>query len=250
MLPTDNNQEPLRIIGTPVMENGCFVLKEFAIIDKVCGWICPCCGNEVSICPTRSGEQTFSCSICNTPFRVNVNGDASTFLPSKKSNPARGLLITPVEEPVGPQQPVAPGPMAPASPGPVAPGPMAPGPMAPGPDGPSGGGATVIGNRPSKGYLQWGGIFSRKKHILREGHNTIGRKDSQKHSDVEFDDPEMSRQSVCIDALPGNEFMFNVNKSLNPVKVNGKVIYQGFCIKLRNGDEITMGKTNITFKID
>jgi len=228
MFPTDNKQDPLRIIGTPVMENGSFVLKEFAIIDKICGWICPCCGNEVRICPTQSGEQTFNCSICNTPFRVNVNGEANTFLPSRKARPAKGLLITPVKEAVGPK-----------------------GPEPRVPEKPSEGSETVIGNKQlSKGYLQWGGVFSRKKYILKSGANMIGRKDSQKPSDVEFDDPEMSRQSVRIDALPGNEFMFNVNKSLNPVKVNGKVIYQGFCIKLRNGDEITMGKTTITFKID
>jgi len=101
----------------------------------------------------------------------------------------------------------------------------------------------------SNGCLLWGSLFSKKKYRLKMGSNTIGRKDSQKPSDLEFDDPEMSRQSVRIDVMPGNEFMFNVNKSLNPVMVNGKTIYQGFCIKLRDDDEITMGKTTITFRI-
>lgn len=221
MTPIESNQNALRIIGTPVMKEGRYVLNEFAILNKECGWICPCCNNEVRICPSVGGQQVFSCSTCHTEFQVNVDCQADTFLPTKKKKPAMGLLITP----------------------------MAVTPAPPMPNGPVSG-----GEQRHEAFLQWGGMFSKKKYLLQQGQTFIGRKDRQKPSDVEFDDPEMSRQSVRIDIVPdekgGLAYMFCVLKSLNPVMVNGKAIDQGLTIKLYNGDNITMGKTTMTFKIN
>lgn len=224
MTPADNESQPLRIIGTPVKENGVYILHEFALIGRECGWICPQCNNEVRICPSEAGGQTFTCSVCNASFQVTVDSDADTFLPTKKPRPAMGMLIAPDE---------------------------------PQPDEDK----TIISERKrqeapvekvSTGFLQWGGLFSRKKFSLRQGANTIGRKDSKTPSDLQLEDPEMSRRSVCIEATPdekgGYEFTLTIMKSLNPVKVNGKVMEEGYKLKLRNGDSLTMGKTSFTFK--
>ena len=223
MTPADNSSTPLRIIGTPVQKDGNYVLNEFAILGRECGWICPQCNNEVRICPSEAGEQTFTCDSCNTRFIVRVDAEADTFLPSKRPKPARGMLITPVsateegtETVISNSQPVAP---------------------------------TI---RESAGFLQWGGMFSRKKFTLREGANIIGRKDKKTPSDLEIDDPEMSRRSVSIKAIPDGKgaysYTFTILKSLNPIKVNGKPMDEGVSLKLRNNDTIIMGKTTLTFK--
>lgn len=224
MTPADNSSTPLRIIGTPVQKDGNYVLNEFAILGRECGWICPQCNNEVRICPSEAGEHTFICDSCNARFTVRVDAEADTFLPSKRPKPARGMLITPVvtaeagtETVISNNHPVA---------------------------------APTV--RESTGLLQWGGMFSRKKFALREGANIIGRKDKQTPSDLEIEDPEMSRRSVRIDAIPDSKgdftYTLTILKSLNPVKVNGKAMGEGTSLKLRNNDTIIMGKTTLTFK--
>ena len=251
MTPADNSSTPLRIIGTPVLKDGSYILNEFAILGRECGWICPECNNEVRICPSEAGEHTFTCDSCNTRFIVRVDAEADTFLPSKRhkaavkqeqSNacigyaereqarpqvkPARGMLITPVVAPEA-----------------------------------SEGEKTVVSNsqpvtptvRESAGFLQWGGMFSRKKYTLHEGANIIGRKDKRTPSDLEIEDPEMSRRSVRIDVIPESNgnlvYTLTILKSLNPIKINGKAMDEGISLKLRNNDTIVMGKTTLTFKM-
>lgn len=217
MTPSENNLQALRIIGTPMMMGGRFILEESASLGKECGWICPRCGNEVRICPSVAGEQTFSCCVCDTPFNVTVDNGAADAIAStpQASPPALGLIIEPVEE---------------------------------GEDGPE----TVVVKKESDAFLQWGGLFSRKRYTLKEGANLIGRKDKKTPSDLEFDDPEMSRRSISIDAKRdgNNAFAYTlyVLKALNPVKVNGKDMEPGVSLKLQNGDSITLGKTSLTFK--
>lgn len=224
MTPADNESLPLRIIGTPIKENGMYVLHEFALINRECGWICPQCNNEVRICPSEAGKQIFTCSVCNTSFQVTVDSDADTFLPAKKPRPAMGMLIIPDLPQTDEVKTIVSEPKQ----------------------------QEALSEKVSTGFLQWGGLFSRKKYVLRQGVNTIGRKDSKAPSDLQFEDPEMSRRSVCIEATPddkGNfEFTLTIMKSLNPVKVNGKVMEEGYKLKLRNGDSLTMGKTSFTFK--
>ena len=226
MTAADNSSTPLRIIGTPVQKDGSYVLNEFAILGRECGWICPECNNEVRICPSEAGEHTFTCDSCNTRFTVRVDAEADTFLPSKRPKPARGMLITPVivsevsegeKTVISNSQPVTP---------------------------------TV---RESAGFLQWGGMFSRKKYTLHEGANIIGRKDKRTPSDLEIEDPEMSRRSVRIDVIPESNgnlvYTLTILKSLNPIKINGKAMDEGISLKLRNNDTIVMGKTTLTFKM-
>ena len=106
----------------------------------------------------------------------------------------------------------------------------------------------------STGELVWGGLFSRKHFKLIAGSTIIGRKDKKTPSDLEFDDPEMSRRSVKIDAIPngqgGFSFTLTVLKALNSVKVNNQTVAVGDSVKLENQATITMGKTSFKLKIE
>ena len=102
--------------------------------------------------------------------------------------------------------------------------------------------------------LYWGGGFMKSGYKMRllTGTTIIGRKDPVKKSDIQFNDPEMSRQSVQIDAEPRNgvmSFTLTVLKDLNPVLVNGRRVPQGMSVLLRSGVKIKMGQTTITFKL-
>jgi len=105
----------------------------------------------------------------------------------------------------------------------------------------------------SSGFLFWGGLLSRRRYSLMEGVNTVGREDKRLPSDLQVEDPEMSRRSVLIDASLVDDgsysFMFHVLKSLNPVKVNGNIIDAGKSIRLNDGDNILMGRTTFHFRI-
>jgi len=105
----------------------------------------------------------------------------------------------------------------------------------------------------SGGFLFWGGLLSRRRYSLMEGVNTVGREDKRMPSDLQVEDPEMSRRSVLIDASLVDDgsysFMFHVLKSLNPVKVNGNIIDAGKSIRLNDGDNILMGRTTFHFRI-
>jgi len=107
---------------------------------------------------------------------------------------------------------------------------------------------------PTTGSLQWGGFFSRKHYQLLTGSNIIGRKDKKTPSDVEFDDPEMSRRSVRIDVVPdgqgGFSFTLTVMKALNSVTVNDRQVGLSESVELKHNDVIVMGKTSMTLKIE
>ena len=254
----ENEPQPLRIIGVPKRRDGKYVLDEFAILDKECGWICPRCNEEVRIWPTQAGEQTFMCKRCNASFTVRVDAEATTFLVKKKKPTgtavidsagavgvaaagAAGILAVQHEE----QKPAR--------------GVLL---MSDEPDDNNDvDNRTVISQHPndigssqqeSTGSLQWGGFFSRKHYQLHVGSNVIGRKDKKNPSDVEFDDPEMSRRSAKVEVIPNEQgeysFIFTLIKSLNAVKVNDKQLNPGEEILLKHNDVIVMGKTTITFK--
>ena len=285
----DNEPQPLRIIGIPKRKDGRYVLDEFAIVNRECGWICPRCNEEVRICPTKAGEQTFTCKHCNASFTLRVDADASTFMLSKKKpapaslnapassnadvkngiglvaaavaqKPARGmLLMADDDDPVGKNysnrdkqvsdvehlntnKPKTENSN----------------------DDPDN--ETKLGTNAKKeesgerkeqestGMLVWGGFFSRKHFKLLAGSNIIGRKDKKTPSDLEFDDPEMSRRSVKIDAIPdgqgGFSFTLTVLKALNSVKVNNQTVAVGYSVKLENQASITLGKTSFKLNIE
>lgn len=291
MNPAEENEpRPLRIIGIPKRKNGKYVLEEFAILNRECGWICPRCNNEVAICPTQAGEQTFTCKACNASFVVRVDAEANTFMMAKKQKPAtpavtpaaaagtagiavagaaaqqqaqrpaRGMLLIP-EDPV-PEKRNA---IAKPANQPVkdlAQPDDKPKPATPVATGNNDDNETMMVAQPKKsnvssqqdtnGQLQWGGFFSRKHYALHQGANIIGRKDGRQPSDLEFDDPEMSRRSVKIDAIPDGKgqftFTLTVLKSLNPVTLNGSTLAVGASVRLNPNDSIVMGKTTFTFK--
>lgn len=256
-----NEQEPLRIIGEPKRkENGDYYIEEYAILGRECGWICPRCANEVRIKPDTAGLHTFTCRCCSATFQVMVEQDATTFLPHKIKEktakaaadadfgPAVGILLEPAaadaDTPQTPQEAIH------QQPEEAKPQPQED--FKPADDEPQQ--ETQVATVDSTGTLQWGGFFSRKRFTLKRGANIIGRQDPVSHSDIEIDDPQVSRRSVKIDATataPGRyKFTLTVLKSLNPVLVNDRQIKPGNPIPLNADDTIVMGKTTITFKTD
>lgn len=101
------------------------------------------------------------------------------------------------------------------------------------------------------GEMVWGGMLGRKRMRLREGTLTIGRKDGDLPSDIAIDDHYASRRSATLevtDTPDGFLFKFTVVKSTNPVCVNDRQLAVGESIYLAYNDNITMGKTHLTFK--
>ena len=265
MNPAEENEpKPLRIIGIPKRKDGKYVLDEFAILGRECGWICPRCNNEVRICPTKAGEQVFMCKLCGASFTVRVDAEADTFMIDKKKTPimphavaapAAAKAASPISAPKQEFKPAV-GMLLVADDSAPKPESVQPAlsndshkqPVMPVAQDDEKSGAET------KGILQWGGFFSRKRYTLRSGANILGRKDKKTPSDVEFDDPEMSRRSVKIEAIPngqgGFSYTFTVLKALNAVKVNDRPIAQGECIPMNHDDTIVMGKTTITFKVE
>ena len=99
--------------------------------------------------------------------------------------------------------------------------------------------------------LTWGNIFSRKKYVLHEGTYILGRKSEGAHSDIEFNDVEMSRRSVSIEVQhkeTGYFFKLTVLKATNPVLLNNKPMAETESVYLKYGDTIQMGHTVISFK--
>jgi len=101
--------------------------------------------------------------------------------------------------------------------------------------------------------LRWGGglLSSAYKIRLLSGTTIVGRRDPNTPSDIQFNDPEMSRRSVRLDiegSGPMPPVTLTVQKDLNPVLVNGRRIQRGESIRLMIGAKIKMGQTEITFK--
>ncbi len=97
------------------------------------------------------------------------------------------------------------------------------------------------------------GLFSRQKPLipLRAGKQLIGRLDSDYPSDIAFDDPMMSRQSVELTVEQhgannsGYSYILKVRRLLNPVIHNGQPLQQGEIVVLAVGDSITLGNTTL-----
>lgn len=93
--------------------------------------------------------------------------------------------------------------------------------------------------------------MSKKKYVLQEGENWIGRFDNVKTSNVMVHDDFMSRRSACIEVTSQKgtySFKFTVYKTLNPVKVNGRELACNQSVYLNYEDYISMGKTTFFFK--
>lgn len=112
-------------------------------------------------------------------------------------------------------------------------------------------------------YMTIGGLqeckkrfFSKNKlHALHEGVITIGRKDSASPSDIMFDDPTVSRQSLklLVDKKKSSNvtyYTYNliVQKATNPVIYNGDVLVEGDVVELKIEDSIIIGQTKLILK--
>lgn len=93
------------------------------------------------------------------------------------------------------------------------------------------------------------GMFDSKRiYPLKRGENVIGRKDPDIHSDIEIDDPTISRRSITITVEEkGNayKYLLRVNHCTNPIYVNGeqKEIHVEYYIE--PGVKIQLGKTTL-----
>ena len=101
--------------------------------------------------------------------------------------------------------------------------------------------------------LKWGSFLKgMRTYRLKEGINVVGRTDETAHSDVEINDPFISRRSIIIEVSrgilsDGYYFKLIVKKSTNPVELNNKKLNVGDTIELRYGDVIKLGNTRIKF---
>jgi len=92
--------------------------------------------------------------------------------------------------------------------------------------------------------LVWGSLFCRKKAVLKEGINWVGRKEPANPSDIMIDDPAVSAHSFSIEKNSQNgTCKLYVQHATNPVKINGVECKEGCTVYLNFGDKILTGKT-------
>ena len=99
--------------------------------------------------------------------------------------------------------------------------------------------------------LVWYTLLGRKKYVLREGKNYIGRKDEAMPSDLSLKDNYASARSVCIEVTKRNNgyvFHLSVERASNPVLVRGKECPVGSSFDLNYNDTIVLGSTTLTLK--
>ena len=101
--------------------------------------------------------------------------------------------------------------------------------------------------------LVYGNILHRQKKDLYYGHNVIGRLDKEKPSDIQIDDPFISRCSVDISVRrapdgSGNVFRLQVLQTRNPIYVNNKQIQVNEQVYLNYNDKLKLGNTLMTLK--
>lgn len=247
-------QMPLKMLGRVEMSAGKYVIKNPAIIGKVYSLICPKCNKSIAIRPKEAGEKNVTCNFCNSKIFFNVVAEQPVVKPIVKPVVKPVVKPAPIPQPVPEPQPV---PQPTPTPQPV------PQPkvkqlyddievtiielphQAPQPE-------PVVTPQPFNGRLLWGIKPNRKTTILNDGTTIIGRKDPEYPSDIQFEDEEMSRQSVRIDVTHGatTNFTLTVQKSTNPVVVNGKRLTPGASMILPNGSSIRLGRTILVFRND
>lgn len=98
--------------------------------------------------------------------------------------------------------------------------------------------------------LSWWSLTGRKQFVLRIGKNYVGRRDSEKPSDLSLKDEYASAKSICIEVTKkarGYTFHLTVEHATNPVLINGKEQPEGSSFDLNYGDIIKLGNTNLSF---
>lgn len=253
-----------------------YVIKEPAKIEKRYSYLCPKCNQSMIIRPKVLGEQGIACKFCNVKTYITVVTDAPPVKkveprPIVKPEPRPIVKPAPEPEPVYKPEPVyqpEPEPVYQPEPSndvrqlrddvevyiielPSAPKQAVytptPTPLYTPPSEPQ----QVL--KPTNARLRWGLKNNKQEVILMDGSTTIGRTDPEFPSDIEFADSEMSRQSVRIDAVPSGgttTFTLTVQKSTNPVLVNGRRLQIGGSAILTNGSTIHLGRTTLVFRTD
>ena len=276
-----HTQMPVRVLGKAIQRGDKYIIENRAKIGHPTSFICPKCNKPIAIKPQQPGEQVITCKVCNAKVHITAYDaqeeerirqeeekrrleqerirQQQEELKRKQAEELRRQQELEEQEQLRQQQ------------------------LLqqqqwqqqqqqqqqeeqepkyrymdiPDPEPESSSDVTVVSppkRRITNGELQWGGgmLSSPTKIRLLDGSTLIGRKDPVKKSDIQFNDPEMSRQSVQIDAEPRNgvmSFTLTVLKDLNPVLVNGRRVPQGMSVLLRSGVKIKMGQTTITFKL-
>lgn len=105
---------------------------------------------------------------------------------------------------------------------------------------------SVVSSGPTARLVQRHRFGKKEEWPLTKTHMIIGRADALSHSDIEINDPYISRQSVelVIGSGPsGNTYRLSLLKSTNPVLVNNKPLSRDLPVYLDFGDTIQLGKT-------
>jgi len=275
-----HTQMPVRVLGQAVQRGDRYIIEKRAKIGQSTSFICPKCNKPIAIKPQQPGEQVITCKVCNAKVYITAYDaqeeeermrqeeerrrmeqermrQQQEEQKRKRAEELRLQQEQEEQERLRQQQLLQqqqwqkqkeqeqkesqyhymdiPDPEPEPEPS----------------------NETVVSppkRKLTNGELQWGGgmLSSPTKIRLLDGSTLIGRKDPVKKSDIQFNDPEMSRQSVQIDAEPRNgimSFTLTVLKDLNPVLVNGCRVPQGMSVLLKSGVKIKMGQTTITFKL-
>ena len=221
-------------VATP---QGQYAIRKPAIIGYHSYFLCPKCGRPVMFAPAKEGVLPFACKHCNTRVFVKVV--------TKEKIIAKLKPLQAVQEPkVNVEEPKAKANVQKPKTGESQQGKT--------PKPPTERFVPSSGQKQNvNAKIVWGGLFSRKSYILRDGDNWIGRMDNEEPSDIMVKDQYMSRRSAHIQVIRQKGemlFKFIVEHCTNSVKVNGKAIEQGQCIYLNYEDRIEMGTTTFFVK--
>ena len=193
--------------------DGVYCIKEHAIPNRHYSIACPKCGKPIVFLADSSKAMLVKHEECKVRIKVRIIQTTST---TNEEDDKKDLGSTPVDEGYTPK-------------------------------------IHLKQRKPSNGKLVWWGLLRRKKYVLCEGDNYVGRRDKTLPSDLSLNDDYASVRSLCISVKSseqdGCSFHLSVQKATNPVLVAGKEYSEGQGVDLNNGDIITMGNTKLTFKL-
>lgn len=206
---------------------------------KILRVVCPSCSKRYQIKhPGREVLATLNCKACGTSFKVKFNAPAPAPQPqtrvtdpSAAHNPLPKTLEPATEDP---RRTLRPGSEKPLW--------------------------TVVNFQASaclKVVMHQRLLPARTKTFNLDGLGrwTIGRYDPERPSDISITgDPSVSRCCASIsthihDNSNKATYMFRVDRSSNPVKVNDRAVHNNESIELYSGDRIVMGRTEMVFEI-
>lgn len=193
-------------------------------MENIVTCTCPHCGQAIRIKrPAKAGRYKYSCTQCKQPFLITFKDEVasqpqlSSSSPERESHKESEVADRPVRRVFAERDRYK-----------------------------------TIGGLVEKGK----GFFAKSRVIpLSEGTVTIGRRSSRMPSDISFDDPGMSRQSVEITVVrqtdeQGQAFSYILKplRLKNPILHNGEELTLDDEIILHIGDTLKLGQTILTLK--